>query len=65
MRARHDKMNGWLIAGQETDRLAAVADGLASNSVHLSRRGLAERDWRAAGGGMVETRHDHRIAMSS
>lgn len=61
------KMNGLAeLRVKETDRLAAVADGLASNSVHFE----AGADWLSVtggavpGGGMVETRHDHRIAMS-
>ena len=61
------KMNGLAeLRVKESDRLAAVADGLASNSVHFE----AGADWLSVtggavpGGGMVETRHDHRIAMS-
>jgi 3-phosphoshikimate 1-carboxyvinyltransferase len=51
---------------KESDRLAAVEAGLASNGV----RTRSGDDWlevtggMVAGGGMVETHLDHRIAMS-
>jgi 3-phosphoshikimate 1-carboxyvinyltransferase len=51
---------------KESDRLEAVAKGLAANGVRLE----TGEDWLAveggatAGGGMVETRLDHRIAMA-
>lgn len=66
------KMNGLAeLRVKETDRLAAVADGLAANGVRFE----AGADWLSVtggpvpgeavpGGGLVETRHDHRIAMA-
>jgi 3-phosphoshikimate 1-carboxyvinyltransferase len=54
---------------KESDRLAAVAEGLAANGVAI-RMG---EDWlevegrpggAGLGGGLVETRLDHRIAMA-
>lgn len=63
------RMNGLQeLRVKESDRLAAVAAGLAANGVEhevvgddlvVSGKGLAAR-----GGGMVETHMDHRIAMS-
>jgi 3-phosphoshikimate 1-carboxyvinyltransferase len=53
---------------KESDRLAAIADGLAANGIDAAIEGddlvVAGRDGRPAGGGLVSTRHDHRIAMS-
>ncbi len=55
---------------KESDRLLAVADLLRANGVDcetgedwLEIEGRGEN--RAPGGGLVETRHDHRIAMSA
>jgi 3-phosphoshikimate 1-carboxyvinyltransferase len=51
---------------KESDRLAAVAEGLAANGVKVA----AGADWlevtggKVAGGGAVRTHLDHRIAMS-
>ena len=53
---------------KESDRLAAIADGLAANGVTIE----TGEDWLAVtgsggkvpGGGTVATHHDHRIAMS-
>ncbi len=63
------RMNGLQeLRVKESDRLAAVAAGLAANGVEhqivgddliVSGKGIA-----APGGGMVETHMDHRIAMS-
>jgi 3-phosphoshikimate 1-carboxyvinyltransferase len=63
------RMNGLQeLRVKESDRLAAVAAGLAANGVEhqiigddliVSGRGRAAR-----GGGLVETHMDHRIAMS-
>lgn len=54
---------------KESDRLQAILDGLAANGVKaqaegdtLTVYGMAGRE--IPGGGMVETRLDHRIAMS-
>ena len=54
---------------KESDRLAAVASGLAANSVtHRAGEDWLEVDGRGAdgvpGGGVVATHLDHRIAMS-
>lgn len=53
---------------KESDRLAAVADGLSVNGVDCAIEGddLVVRGpgGRAAGGGLVATHLDHRIAMS-
>ena len=51
---------------KETDRLAAVADGLAANGVRFEagEDRLQVTGGVVPGGGRVETRHDHRIAMS-
>jgi len=51
---------------KESDRLAAIADGLAANGVAVEQGD----DWlrvtggKVAGGATVMTRHDHRIAMA-
>ena len=51
---------------KESDRLAAIADGLTANGVHVE----SGADWLAVtggpviGGGIVATHHDHRIAMA-
>jgi 3-phosphoshikimate 1-carboxyvinyltransferase len=54
---------------KESDRLSAIADGLRANGVtveegedSLSVSGCGQAC--VAGGGTVESRHDHRIAMS-
>ena len=54
---------------KESDRLSAIADGLRANGVtveegedSLSVTGCGQAQ--VAGGGTVESRHDHRIAMS-
>jgi 3-phosphoshikimate 1-carboxyvinyltransferase len=52
---------------KESDRLAAVAAGLAGNGVKVEIEGddlIVHGKGRAAGGGLVETHMDHRIAMS-
>ena len=52
---------------KESDRLAAVAAGLAANGVEHAVEGsdlLVEGRGKAAGGGMVVTHMDHRIAMA-
>ncbi len=58
---------------KESDRLQAVADGLAANGVTLAiegddliveGRGSAAACGRVPGGGLVATHMDHRIAMS-
>jgi 3-phosphoshikimate 1-carboxyvinyltransferase len=51
---------------KESDRLAAVADGLAANGVAARIEGddLLVRGGAVPGGGTVETHLDHRIAMS-
>ncbi|MBN8940438.1 MAG: 3-phosphoshikimate 1-carboxyvinyltransferase [Rhizobiales bacterium] len=52
---------------KESDRLAAVADGLAAAGVDYSIEGddlIVRGTGRAPGGGMVATHMDHRIAMS-
>jgi 3-phosphoshikimate 1-carboxyvinyltransferase len=59
---------------KESDRLAAVANGLEANGVTISQgtdflivEGNPDGsgpDNRRLGGGRVETHHDHRIAMS-
>jgi len=52
---------------KESDRLAAVAAGLKANGVSHEIRGddlIVHGKGRAAGGGIVATHMDHRIAMS-
>ena len=52
---------------KESDRLAAVADGLRCNGVTVEIEGddlIVHGMGRAAGGGLVATHMDHRIAMS-
>jgi len=52
---------------KESDRLAAVAAGLAANGVEHEVKGddlIIHGKGRVAGGGKVETHMDHRIAMS-
>jgi len=53
---------------KESDRLAAIADGLRANGVEVAIDGddliVTGRGARPKGGGLVEARHDHRIAMS-
>ncbi len=52
---------------KESDRLAAVAAGLAANGVEHEVKGddlIIHGRGRVAGGGKVETHMDHRIAMS-
>jgi 3-phosphoshikimate 1-carboxyvinyltransferase len=53
---------------KESDRLAAVADGLAANGVDCAIEGddliISGGAGRAAGNGLVATHLDHRIAMS-
>src|SRR5436189_1005315 len=52
---------------KESDRLAAVAAGLAANGIAVEIDGddlIVHGKGRAAGGGLVETHMDHRIAMS-
>jgi 3-phosphoshikimate 1-carboxyvinyltransferase len=52
---------------KESDRLAATADGLRANGVDCETFGddlLVGGRGRAAGGGIVKTHMDHRLAMS-
>ena len=52
---------------KESDRLAAVAAGLAATGVEHAIMGddlLVEGRARAPGGGLVATHMDHRIAMA-
>jgi 3-phosphoshikimate 1-carboxyvinyltransferase len=52
---------------KESDRLAAVAQGLRVNGVEVEIEGddlIVHGRGRAAGGGLVATHMDHRIAMS-
>ncbi|MGE0232049.1 MAG: 3-phosphoshikimate 1-carboxyvinyltransferase, partial [Flavobacteriaceae bacterium] len=53
---------------KESDRLAAVAAGLAANGVRCAIEGddliVEGMAGRVPGGGIVETHLDHRIAMS-
>jgi 3-phosphoshikimate 1-carboxyvinyltransferase len=53
---------------KESDRLAAVADGLAANGVEHAVEGddliVRGGEGRVPGGGTVATHMDHRIAMS-
>jgi 3-phosphoshikimate 1-carboxyvinyltransferase len=52
---------------KESDRLAAVADGLRANGVEVEIDGddlIVHGCGRAPGGGMVATHMDHRIAMA-
>jgi len=52
---------------KESDRLAAIADGLRANGVDCEIMGddlIVEGRGRAKGGGTVATHMDHRIAMS-
>jgi 3-phosphoshikimate 1-carboxyvinyltransferase len=52
---------------KESDRLAAVADGLRANGVVTEIEGddlIVHGNGRAAGGGQVATHMDHRIAMA-
>jgi 3-phosphoshikimate 1-carboxyvinyltransferase len=52
---------------KESDRLAAVADGLAANGVEVEIDGddlIVHGNGRARGGGTVSTHMDHRIAMA-
>jgi 3-phosphoshikimate 1-carboxyvinyltransferase len=52
---------------KESDRLAAVADGLRANGVAVEIDGddlIVHGTGRALGGGTVTTHMDHRIAMA-
>jgi 3-phosphoshikimate 1-carboxyvinyltransferase len=52
---------------KESDRLAAIADGLKANGVAVEIDGddlIVHGKGRAAGGGTVATHMDHRIAMA-
>jgi 3-phosphoshikimate 1-carboxyvinyltransferase len=52
---------------KESDRLAAIADGLRANGVEVEIDGddlIVHGRGRAAGGGTVATHMDHRIAMA-
>ena len=52
---------------KESDRLAAVADGLRANGVEVEMVGddlIVHGRGRATGGGTVATHMDHRIAMA-
>jgi 3-phosphoshikimate 1-carboxyvinyltransferase len=52
---------------KESDRLAAIADGLRANGVEVAIEGdglVVHGRGRAGGGGLVATHMDHRIAMS-
>ena len=53
---------------KESDRLAAVADGLRANGVEVEIEGddlIVHGKGRVTGGGLVSTHMDHRIAMSA
>jgi len=53
---------------KESDRLAAVADGLKANRVAFEIEGddlIVHGKGRPQGGGVVATHMDHRIAMSA
>ena len=53
---------------KESDRLAATADMLRANGVEVAIEGddlIVQGRGRAAGGGLVATHMDHRIAMSA
>lgn len=62
------RMNGLQeLRVKESDRLAAVAAGLAANAVIHHVEGddlIVEGRGQAAGGGLVVTHMDHRIAMA-
>lgn len=52
---------------KESDRLAAIIDGLRANGVNAKAQGdtlYVEGGKPPKGGGMVATHHDHRIAMA-
>jgi 3-phosphoshikimate 1-carboxyvinyltransferase len=51
---------------KESDRIATLAVGLAVVGIEAEERadGLAITGGRARGGGRIETRHDHRVAMA-
>ena len=51
---------------KESDRIATLAAGLAVIGIEAHERpdGLAVTGGRARGGGRIETRHDHRVAMA-
>ena len=51
---------------KESDRIATLAAGLAAVGVETEEHadGLAITGGRARGGGSIETRHDHRVAMA-
>ncbi len=53
---------------KESDRLAAILDGLMANGVDATIEGddliVTGNGTQPAGGGTAESRHDHRIAMS-
>jgi 3-phosphoshikimate 1-carboxyvinyltransferase len=52
---------------KESDRLSAVADGLRANGVDVEIEGddlIVHGKGQAAGGGLVATQMDHRIAMA-
>jgi 3-phosphoshikimate 1-carboxyvinyltransferase len=52
---------------KESDRLAAIADGLRANGIAVAIEDddlIVEGKGRAPGGGLVMTHMDHRIAMS-
>jgi 3-phosphoshikimate 1-carboxyvinyltransferase len=55
-----------VVRGHETDRLAAVADGLFSlgGKVDLLADGLVVHGGRKLSAGVVDTRGDHRMAMA-
>jgi 3-phosphoshikimate 1-carboxyvinyltransferase len=51
---------------KESDRIATLAAGLSTVGIQVvqSETGLAVTGGRARGGGVIETRHDHRVAMA-
>ena len=51
---------------KESDRIASLAAGLAAVGIEAVEHpdGLAVTGGRARGGGSIETRHDHRVAMA-
>jgi 3-phosphoshikimate 1-carboxyvinyltransferase len=51
---------------KESDRIATLAEGLTTVGIQVVERtaGLEVTGGRARGGGTIQTRHDHRVAMA-